>query len=305
MRLEVRNLGPSPVPAGGGFFGPGAVRSLRAGDRVGPGLLELRAPSSGLVRRLEGRLVVGRTSRGNLALTALLSRREYVAGVLAAELPHASPARRIELGSAVLRFLAQGPRHGRGASGADVCDSTHCAWFVGRGPRLAWVTPRRAVLQDDGPGDPFNGLGDADWAVLETGSRRPGPALWTAHCGGAPLSPHALWGRGDAAAPACPRHDAEHARPWTRDWSAAAVAKAFGAPVRGLAVEWREGTWALRVEGDRAAWTASYDEAHRRLAAVLGWEALPSPADAIESVEGGWRVRGVGWGHRVGLCLGD
>lgn len=300
-RLEVRNLGPSPIAAGRGFLGPQAIRVLRAGDRIGPGLLEIRAVPGGFVRRLDGRLEVDRTPRGMLGLTARLSRREYVAGVLAAELPGGVAERRLELGAAVLRFLGAGPRHG----GAEVCDSTHCAWFVGRGPRLAWVTPRLARVQAEGPADPFNGLDEGAWTAMEAEARRPGPALWSAHCGGAPLSPHALWGRGDTAAPPCRRHDADRARPWTRVWSAAAAAKAFGAPVRGLAVEGREGVWALRIEGDRAVWTASYDEAHRRVAAVLGWDALPSPADAVEAIPGGWRVRGVGWGHRVGLCLGD
>ena len=83
------------------------------------------------------------------------------------------------------------------------------------------------------------------------------------------------------------------------------MAKAFGAPVLELAVEFREGQWNLRVQGKRGAWFCAYDEAHRRVATVRGWDALPSPADAIESIPGGFRVRGLGWGHRVGLCLGE
>ncbi|MBL0211207.1 MAG: hypothetical protein IPQ13_09905 [Holophagaceae bacterium] len=304
QQLEVRNLGAAPIPAVRGYLGPGAARSLRAGDRIGPGLLELRDPATGLARRLEGSLVCGRTSKGGVSLTATVAVREYVSGVLAAELPHAAPARRIELGAAVLRFLAQGPRH----SGAEVCDSTHCAWFLGRGPRVAWVTPRRAVHPQEeavDTVDALNGLPDADWVAVGAAAARPGPALWTAHCGGAPLSPHAVWGQGDTTIQACARHINGPARPWIRIWKAADLAKAFGAAVRGLRVDTDAGIWRLRVESDRAAWSLGYDQAHRQLAVALGWDALPSPADAIEAVPGGFRATGVGWGHRVGLCLGE
>jgi hypothetical protein len=299
--LEARNLGPAPIPAGDGFLGPGAARALRAGDRLGPGLLELRDPASGLLRRLEGSLRAGRTPRGALALTALLTRREYAAGVLAAELPHGSSPRRLELAAAVLRFLDQGPRH----PDAEVCDSTHCAWFVGRGPRVAWASARRAVVQAEDGSAGADPPTDAEWAAVLDAAARPGPSLWSAHCGGAPLAPHALWGRGDAATTPCPRHDGGNARPWSRAWRAADLARAFGVPVRGLRVEHLQGVWTLRVDGEGGAWSLRYDEVHRRLAAVLGWDALPSPADAVDPAPGGFIARGRGWGHRVGLCLGD
>ena len=299
--LEVRNLSASPMPAGRHFLGPGAMKVLHAGDRIGPGLMEIHDPATGLARRFEGSLACGRTAKGGLSLTATLTRREYVSGVLAAELPHASSDRRIKLGAAMLRFLAKGPRHGS----VDVCDSTHCAWFVGRGPRVAWVTPRQAVHRPEEAVDPLNGLPDADWTAMQAAAERPGPDLWTAHCGGRPLSPHAVWGHGDTAVQPCPRHGPDQSRPWMRSWKDADLAKAFGAPVRGLRIEMDDGTWTLRTESDRGAWTLRYDDAHRRLATVLGWDALPSPADAIEAVPGGYRVHGVGWGHRVGLCLGE
>lgn len=299
--LEVRNLSASPIPADRNFLGPGALKALHAGDQIGPGLMELRDHATGLARRFEGSLACGRTPKGAYSLTATLTRREYVSGVLAAELPHGSSDRRIELGAAVLRFLAQGPRHG----GVDVCDSTHCAWFVGRGPRVAWVTPRQAVHRAEEVIDPLNGLPDADWVAMQAAAERPGPALWTAHCGGSPLSSHAVWGHGDTTVQPCPRHGPDQSRPWVRDWKDADLAKAFGAPVRGLQIEMDDGTWVLRIQSDRTSWTLRYDDAHRRLARVLGWDALPSPADAIEAVPGGYRARGVGWGHRVGLCLGE
>jgi hypothetical protein len=227
---------------------------------------------------------------------------EYVLGVLHAELPGASGPRREALAAAVLRFLADGPRHGA----TDVCDSTHCAWFIGRGPRISWPTPQVGVLFASGQGEgrgavPFD---VADWDDVLRSSRAPGPRHWTSHCGGRPLSEHALWGRGDRRVWACDRHTAPSA-PWTRIWEHDAVEAAFGGPVRSLAVKEVDGGWTLAAETATGREAFSYDEAHRRLAVKLGWAALPSPADAVVRVAQGWRAEGVGLGHRVGLCLGE
>ena len=47
-------------------------------------------------------------------------------------------------------------------------------------------------------------------------ARQPGPARWTSHCGGEPLSPHAVWGGGDRRVFPCTRHGAADRAPWTR-----------------------------------------------------------------------------------------
>src|SRR4030095_15972988 len=93
------------------------------------------------------------------------------------------------------------PRH----ESADVCDRTHCAWFVGRGPRVLWPAPAQPVLlrepRRDAP--PFD---EAPWALALAAPRRPGPREWSSHCGGAPLSAHFVWGNGDRRVWPCPRH---------------------------------------------------------------------------------------------------
>ncbi|BDU74201.1 hypothetical protein [Mesoterricola silvestris] len=288
-RFQVRNLGPDPVPLGPGHLGPGASAPLAPGIPVGPGLLELSAP--GIRRRIQGEVAL----RSGVPV-ATLAPRDYVAGVVDAELPGGSPALRVELGAAVLRFLARGPRH----PGADVCDSTHCAYFVGRGPRLDWTDPARAAAL---PGEP-RGLDEAAWSAIQEAARFPGPDQWTAHCGGQPLSPRFVWGSGGAAAPPCPRHPTP-AAPWTRTWTAAQVAKAFGSPVERMETGEEDGTWVLRLWQGGGVRTLRFDPAHRLLAGALGWDALPSPADAVEAVPGGFRARGRGQGHRVGLCLAE
>jgi hypothetical protein len=70
-------------------------------------------------------------------------------------------------------------------------------------------------------------------------------------------------------------------------------------------VRYDDGVWGLEIEtGEGGPRVLHYDEAHRALAAVLGWASLPSPADRAFPLANGWRAEGVGLGHRVGLCLG-
>ena len=291
MAFTVCNFGASPIADGRSFLGPGAVRALKQGDRVGPGSLEFRSEARGLRRRVEGRLQV---AGGRLIVT--LTRRAYVEGVLAAELPAGSPELRVELGAAVLRFLARGRRH----VDADVCDSTHCAWFVGQGPRLDWKDSTHAREEASAVAR----LSDGDWGRMELRAKIPGPAFWSAHCGGKPLSTQRVWGWGEATAEFCPRHSGA-SMSWTRTWSPQALEQAFGASIEAVFLEPSSDVWKLTVSrhGSRTSYT--FDEAHRRIAGVLGWDALPSPADRLEmSAAEGVRLFGVGQGHRVGLCLG-
>lgn len=292
-RVQVTNAGSSPIRTEQGYLGPGGTQDLRPGNRIGPGLLDIQVPGLGLKRRLEGELASGPSRR----LIATLTLREYADGVVAAELPQAEAPRRIDLGAAILRFLRTNHRH----PDADVCDSTHCAWFVGRGPWLAWSS-HGAQRLGTGPSRP---LGDLEWTTIQEAASLPGPSQWSTHCGGTPLSPHAVWGSGDREAPPCPRHGESETRSWVREWNTGEVAQAFGGAVEHLQVSHREGVWGLRVSTGATARVLSYDEAHRALAKVLGWGALPSPADRVESVPGGFRASGVGLGHRVGLCLSN
>lgn len=289
----VRNLGPSPIPHGRGFLGVGAARPLAPGDRVGPGALELRLESRGVRRRFQGRLqVLG----GHLIAT--LTRRAYVEGVLAAELPHGNPALRVELGAAVLRFLARGRRH----VDADVCDNTHCAWFVGQGPRLDWTNPARARETAEEPGP--EPLSNGEWERVEALAKVPGPAFWTAHCGGQALSTQRVWGWGDGTAVSCSRH-AGTSGTWLRTWPRRDLEKAFGAGITSISLVPEPGVWGLVITRNGVAKTYGYDDAHRRMAALEGWDALPSPADGVALTKEGLRVHGRGQGHRVGLCLGE
>jgi hypothetical protein len=136
-------------------------------------------------------------------------------------------------------------------------------------------------------------------------ARTAGPAYWTSHCGGRPLSPHEVWGAGDRRVQACPLHDAATSRPWSRTWTDAALARAFDGTVSAMEVAPQDGVYRIGVRTPAGLQRLLYDDAHRRLASVLGWSALPSPPDRIVRTAGGFRAEGVGLGHRVGLCLGE
>lgn len=300
-RVTVRNCGGSPAAGSRGYVGAGATVDLKAGERLGTALWELSIPERHVVRRVRGALSCQGGPGATLRVIADLEPREYVDGVLAAELPEGRPLLRDNLAPAVLRFLSAGPRH----EDADVCDTTHCAWFVGRGPRLTWHGETATLVPRRGASGAPALLDDAAWARALAAAREPGPAFWTGHCGGAPLSPHAVWGNGDRRVASCPRHTGGASRPWSRAWSEAEVAAAFGEAVDDLSVEWPDGVWTLVVRAGGSSRPWRYDEAHRALAAALGWGALPSPATRVARASGGWKAEGFGLGHRVGLCLAD
>ena len=57
----------------------------------------------------------------------------------------------------------------------------------------------------------------------------------------------------------------------------------------------------LAFSGAAGVSAFSYDEAHRRLAATLGWAAMPSPADTVTRTPAGYRAEVHNWelrGHR-------
>lgn len=281
------------------WLGPGAGVEAEPGLEAGPGLLRLDAAPHGLARFYQGILeVFGTKSAPRLVLSTTV--REWVDGVLRGELGGRTPELRQELAAAALRYLRAGARHG-----ADhLCDTTHCAVFAGRGPAVAWVTPQRAeLLAGERPGAGAPLLDDAAWARVVDLAARPGPEHFTGHCGGAPLSPREVWGRGPREAPPCPRHSPADDAAWERRLPEEALVSAFGGPVVELGARRVDGVRRTRVATRERIDDLLYDDLHRRLAPFLGWDALPSPPDSFDRVAGGWLARGRGRGHRVGLCL--
>lgn len=303
--LRLRNAGSTPIASSRGFVGPGASVTPVARDRFSSGLWRFDIERPRFERTVRGSIDFA-PGDGPPRPIATMAARDYASGVLRAELAGPAPTLRVSLAAAVLRFLRRGPRH----ADADVCDSTHCAWFVGEGPVPRWLRPEAATT--DATVAPA--LSDDEWSrALATARDQPsGVDQWTADCGGDPVSPHFIWGGGDRRVTACPRHPKGSGRSWRREWLAADIDAVFGAPVRALDVTVVDGQWFLRVRadprspGDGAPSTVSlpFDDAHRRLAARLGWDAMPAPAARVMRTPTGFVAAGVGSGHRVGLCLG-
>jgi hypothetical protein len=152
-RISIRNAGASPVNSSRGYVGPGAEVEASPGDRFDTGLWRITSKRPAFERSVEASLIVtGRDEQRRIV--ASMTVREYADGVIKAELGPATPELRAPLAEAALRFLARGPRH----AAADVCDSTHCAWFVGRGPVPRWLRPDRAVHDATAAS-----LTDAEW----------------------------------------------------------------------------------------------------------------------------------------------
>jgi hypothetical protein len=306
LRLEeVRlvNAGSSPTDSTRGFIGPGAEVTVAAEERFSAGLWQIRASRPAFKRTVKAALEVTAV-QGSTRLIATMTSRDYINGVLRAELGLPSSNLRTPLAAATLRYLAHGPRHAR----ADVCDSTHCTWFVGEGPVPRWISPAVSTTERGLAA----ALTDDEWnqAKLLARDRADGPDLWTADCGGDPVSPHFLWGNGDRRLVSCPRHGHGSGRIWRRVWPEGDLVRIFGVRPRSIEVAIVNGQWFLKVmvagpsvETRRNALLLNYDDAHRRLAGRLGWDALPSPAARVLPTARGFVAEGVGLGHRAGLCL--
>ncbi len=301
--VRLKNLGSGPVDSSHGYVGPGAAVDVVPGDHFSEGDWEIRAVKPVFERRIHASLEVQKRE-GPLRLIATMTARDYADGILKAELGTSPGPLRVQLASAVLRYAARGARHAE----ADVCDSTHCAWFVGEGPVPRWLRPDAARNETEIAKD----LTDEEWsrAVNEARAEPRGPDLWTADCGGDPVSPHFIWGGGDRRVVACPRHPLGSGRVWRREWPEADLIAVFGSKPQAIDVTTIDGQWMLKMKlaspsagGSPVTIALTYDEAHRRLAQRLGWDAMPAPAARVSRTGGGFVAEGVGFGHRAGLCL--
>lgn len=97
---------------------------------------------------------------------------------------------------------------------------------------------------------------------------------------------------------------------WRREWPEADLIAVFGSKPQAIDVTTVDGQWMLRMKlaprsagGSPTTMALPYDEAHRRLARRLGWDAMPAPAARVSRTRRGFVAEGVGFGHRAGLCL--
>lgn len=235
---------------------------------------------------------LGRIGANGRARVERLSVDDYVAQVLAGEgQPRASDAAQQALAITARTFaLANLQRHRR--EGFDLCDTTHCQVV-----RQATDTTRRAAAATSGQ------------VLLHRG--RPAEVFYSASCGGQPELASNVWpGITDHRHP---EHDDAHEgeAPWVSDVRAADVERALraaglrGGRLRALRVVQRNASGRverLHAEGLTPPHVSGQDF-RMAMGRVGGWQLVKSTAFDVQRTASGYRFRGRGFGHGVGLCV--
>ena len=244
----------------------------------------------------------GKTRVENVAIDA------YIAQVLAGEgQPKASDAAQEAL-AITARTFALANRNRHRAEGFDLCDTTHCqvvrpATAITR--RAAEITSGRVLLHEGQPAFVF----------------------YSAWCGGQTELASQVWPgavdydhepsppRGAKSASRGPRSledDACEGEPeWSSEIRAGQIEEALraaglrGSRLRDLRVSARntsDRVTRLRVDGFTPSEISGH-EFRMAVGRVAGWQTIKSTAFDVDRTGSGYRFRGRGFGHGVGLCV--
>lgn len=228
----------------------------------------------------------------------------YLGGVLVGEAGQETELEALKAQAVVSRTFALANLGRHAGEGYDFCRTTHCQAFkAGQG-----IPPRihRALIATRGE--------------LLSGGDREGPAevYFHAACGGRTTSPHAVWG-GAARTASHLRGgedrlcEATAPRRWEDHLTLAALDRALrgdartdpGGTLRRLRVERRDLSGRVAwVEIDSSRGTRRVRGWDLRLAVgrALGWQYLKSTWFDLQPTGAGYRFRGQGFGHGLGLC---
>jgi SpoIID/LytB domain protein len=219
---------------------------------------------------------------------------EYIAQVLAGEgQPKASDAAQEAL-AITARTFAVANRNRHRAEGFDLCDTTHCQVM-----RPATATTTRAATATSGR------------VLLHQG--QPAFVFYSAWCGGQTELASQVWpGAMDyAAAPSIDDDACEDEPEWSSEVRAADIERALraaghrGSRLRNLRVLSRnksDRVAQIRVDGFTPGEISGH-EFRMAVGRVAGWQSLKSTAFEIDRTSRGYRFRGTGFGHGVGLCV--
>jgi stage II sporulation protein D len=212
---------------------------------------------------------------------------DYVAAVLAGEAAGVSEEQARRAQAVAARTYAVHFRARHGEEGFDFCDTTHCQDL-----RFAAVDARAREGAEATEGELlwFDG--------------RPAATFYHQNCGG----------QTEDAAATFPGYEAPYLRSiadpycvargrmeWSCEISSRDLARALGAPAASVRVT-------ERTAAGRVAWLdisgrrVSASTLHFAVGRALGWHLLRSAAYEVSNTSGGFRFRGNGSGHGVGLC---
>jgi len=271
-----------------------AVPESRSTAGSDPGAVPARVSDADLRAASRGHTIrIGVTGADGVVHTRTLAIEEYVARVISGEgEPRAGRAAHDAL-AIVIRTFAAANRHRHRAEGFDLCDTTHCQVM-----RPSIPVARQAALATAGR------------LLLDRG--QPAFVYYSALCGGIPALASEVWPGASDYQPEAARDDACEDQPaWSSQLRADQLERALraaglrGQRLRGLRIvdrttSRRAGT--LHAEG----FSPSEISAHELRMAVgrtLGWQWLRSTAFEVTRTAAGYRFRGVGFGHGVGLCV--
>jgi SpoIID/LytB domain protein len=237
---------------------------------------------------------LGRTQADGSTKIETIALDDYIAQVLAGEgQPKAADAAQQALAITARTFaLANRNRH-RG-EGFDLCDTTHCQVV-----RPSTDTTRRAAEATSGR------------VLLSQG--QPAFVFYSAWCGGRSELASQVWpGAIDYAYEPSVHDEACEGEPgWVSEVRVQDIERALhaagmrGTRLRGLRVLTRNASDRVAKIGLDGFTPGEMTGHEFRMAVgrVAGWQAIKSTAFAIDRTSTGYRFRGKGFGHGVGLCV--
>lgn len=258
----------------------------------------LSSATSGVdtAKKIPGPLIVklGRTTAGGRTRVETLAMDDYIAQVLAGEgQPKAGDAAQQALAITARTFaLANRNRHRK--EGFDLCDTTHCQVV-----RASTAVTRRAADATSGR------------VLMHRG--QPAFVFYSAWCGGKSELASQVWpGAVDYSyEPALHDEACEDEPGWTSEVRAADIEQALraaglrGSRLRGLRVLTRNTSGRVArigVEGFTPPEISGHDF-RMAVGRVAGWQSIKSTSFEIDRTGAGYRFKGVGFGHGVGLCV--
>lgn len=268
--LSASNSNPQPSQ-------PQAASNSGAQPKIGPGSV----------------IRLGRTA-GNGTRVETIALDAYIAQVLAGEgQPRASEAAQEAL-AITARTFAMANRNRHRAEGFDLCDTTHCQVV-----RPATAITTRAANATSGR------------VLLHQG--QPAFVFYSAWCGGQTELASQVWpGAIDYAYEPSLEDDACEDEPaWSSEVRVADIERALraaghkGSRLRNLRVLSRnrsERVARLGIEGFTPGEISGH-EFRMAVGRVAGWQSLKSTAFDVDRTSSGYRFRGRGFGHGVGLCV--
>ena len=231
----------------------------------------------------------------------------YLTGVLLGEVGHETELEALKAQAVVSRTFALGNLGRHATDGYDFCRTTHCQAYQG-GQGLPPLI-RRALLATRGELLGGNGQG---------GQGGPAEVYFHAACGGRTTHPPAVWGGPDSSPahlrgvedPIC---EAMAPRQWEDRLSLAVLDQALrghfrtdpGGTLRRLWIERRDRTgrvaW-VGIDSSRGTRRVRGWELRLAVGRALGWQHLKSTWFDLQPEGAGYRFRGKGFGHGLGLC---